>query len=288
MYAAVNYIDKLVLEKYKIDPIVISIYTGISALITTLAILLFTGIHRIDPLSAIIIIISGLLTQFYLLPYFKALSIDEASRVIPLFQLAPIIVLVLGFIFLGEVFSIRQYLGSGFLLTAGVLLTVEKFDLKIFRFRPTIWYIFLACLLYGLAIFLFKIGLTQEVKFWIALPYEGIGIILGSLIMLFYKNNFQLFKERTRKLNKKIFFFMSLNDIIFISSRYTQYFALTILSAGMVSVLGGFQPLFALLYGLILSIWFPKILKEVISKENIGIKVFSIITIFIGLYLIFL
>jgi len=288
LYASVNYVDKFVLQKYEIEPAVISIYTGFSALIASLLILLFTGFHLLTFQSASVIIISGILTQFYLLPYFKALTLDEASRVVPLFEMTPIIVLLLGFLFLGEALSLKQYIGAFLIVSSSILLTVEQLEAKIFSIRPALWYMLLTCVLYGSAIFLFKVGLKQDVPFWTALPYEGLGIIIGSLLILGYKNNFTLLKQTTKEKGKKIFLFMSLNDAIFISGRYTQYFALTILSVSFVSVLEGFQPLFALLFGLILSIWFPHLLEEVISKKNVGLKVVAIVLIFSGLYLLFL
>ncbi|HSW88113.1 MAG TPA: EamA family transporter [Candidatus Saccharimonadales bacterium] len=288
LYATVNYVDKFVLEKYKINPVVLTIYTGISALIATCIILLFTGFHSIDFSTGSIIVISGILTQLYLIPYFKALRLDEASRVIPLFQLSPIVVLFLGFLFLGEIFSFKQYIGAALIIGASLLLTIEKLDLKIIKLRPALYYAMLSCTLYGFAIFLFKIGLTQDISFWIALPYEGLGIVIGSVCILFYKNNFSQFIKITKIMNKKIFIYTSFNDLVFIASRYTQYFALTLLSASIVSLLGGFQPIFALLYGLLLSLWFPKIIKEIISPKNISIKIAAILIVCIGLYLLFI
>lgn len=287
LYASVNYVDKFVLQKYEVEPAVISIYTGFSALIAGIIIVIFSGFHILDFQSAFVIILSGLLTQFYLLPYFKALTLDEASRVVPLFELTPIIVIILGFVFLGESFSMKQYLGSFLIISSSMLLTAERLETGIFKVRSALWYMLLTCLLYGCAIFLFKVGLKHDVPFLHALPYESIGIILGSLIILGYKGNFQLLKKTTKEKGKKIFLFMSLNDAIFIAGRYTQYFALTILSVSFVSILAGFQPLFAFLFGIILSLWFPHILEEVVSKKNVTLKITAILLIFSGLYCLF-
>lgn len=287
-YATVNYVDKFVLQKYEINPTVISVYTGFFAIFSSILIILFTGFHRIDLQSAVIIILSGILTELYMLPYFKSLKIDEASRIIPLFQLTPVIVIFLSFFFLHETLLPKQYLGSFFIIAASFFLTIEKVELKIFKIRTSLWYMLLAGLLYAIAIFLFKIGLKHEILFWTALPYEGLGVLIGSILILCYKNNFQLFKKMTKNSNRKVFIYIPVNDIIFIASRYLQYFALTFLSVSVVSILGGFQPLFALIYGLILSLCFPKILQEVISKKTVTMKLTAIITIFAGLYFIFL
>ena len=63
-----------------------------------------------------------------------------------------------------------------------------------------------------------------------------------------------------------------------------SFIALT--AVAIVSVLNRFQPLFALLYGVILSIWFPHVLKEDIKGSTIALKVVSIAIIFVGLWFI--
>ncbi len=100
IFAVINYIDKFLLEKHNISPTVITVYGGIYAFVAGLIILVFTGLYPIDSKSLIIILSSGILTSLYLLPYYKALSLDETSYVIPLFQFYPIFVLLLSFLFL--------------------------------------------------------------------------------------------------------------------------------------------------------------------------------------------
>ncbi|MEO6508590.1 MAG: hypothetical protein ABIO02_01430, partial [Patescibacteria group bacterium] len=77
------------------------------------------------------------------------------------------------------------------------------------------------------------------------------------------------------------------NEIFYLAARYTGYFAISLISVGLVSILAGLQPVFVLIYGVILSLWFPKILKEVISKKIVLRKAFSIVVMLVGLILIF-
>ena len=128
----------------------------------------------------------------------------------------------------------------------------------------------------------------QEIPFWNTLPYEGLGMVLGALSILLYRNNGKTFLNETKRFPKKIFAWMSINEGVFILSRYTAYFALSLVAASIVNVLGGFQAFFVLIYGIVLSLWFPQIIKEVITKQTLGIKLFSVFGIIVGLYLIFL
>lgn len=286
IFGVTNYIDKFLLEKHNISPTVITIYGGLFAFITGLIILLITGFYPLDLRSLLILLTSGFLTAIYLLPYYKALTLDETSLVIPLLQTYPVFVLILGFMLLGETFSFRQYLGSFLMILAGILLSVKTIKGKIFKLRKSFFYIMLSAFLFAVAQILYKLGVT-EVPFWNTIPYEGFGIALGALVVFLFKNNKEVFKKETKKLKRQVFLFIGINEFFYILARYTGYFAISLISVGLVSVLAGFQPLFTLIYGIILSLWFPYIIKEVITKKTLGLKLALILMIIAGSYLIF-
>ena len=188
---------------------------------------------------------------------------------------------------MGEKLNTKQYIGCIGIIASSFFLSLKKPDIKILKLRPTFWYMLLSSFLFAFSIILYKFG-VQEIPFWNTLPYEGLGMALGALSILLYKNNGKIFLHETKKFPKKIFAWMSINEGVFVLSRYTTYFALSLVAASIVNVLSGFQPLFVLIYGIILSLWFPHVIKEVITKQTVGIKVASIVGIFIGVSLIFL
>lgn len=281
-----NYLEKFLLEKHNISAVVMTVYSGLFAIIVGVIILVLTGFYPVDTKSLIIILASGFLTTIYVLPYYKALSLDETSYVIPLSQFYPIFVLALSYIFLNETLSAMQYFGCLVIFLAGIFLSIEKISGQIFKLRKSFYYMVLSTFLFACAQVLYKFGL-QEIPFWNTLPYEGFGIALGALCVLLYKNNLKIFINETKSFEKRVFGFLIINDMVYIVSRYTGYFAISLISVGIVSILSGFQLVFVLLYGIILSLWFPYILKEVINKKVLFKKVVSIIFMFIGLYFIF-
>lgn len=281
-----NYIDKFLLEKHNISPTVITIYGGIFACIVGIIALFMTGFYPIDFRTLIVILASGFLTTIYLLPYYKALTLDETSYVIPLFQFYPIFVLILSFLLLREGFTTSQYFGCILVVGGGFLLSIEKINGKLFKLRKSFFFMILSSLLFAFAQVLFKFGI-QEVPFWSTLPYEAFGIALGALAVASYKGNFKKFKKETKKFKKRVFLFMSINEFVYVWARYTGYFAISLIPVGIVSILAGFQPLFVLVFGVILSLWFPYVLKEVITKKTLGLKFVSILIIIFGSYFIF-
>ena len=82
-----------------------------------------SGISSIEKKSWLFLILSGLATGASWLCYYKALQMDEASKVVPVDKLSVVITLVLAFIFLHEKFTPRSIAGC-VLIGAGTLLMV--------------------------------------------------------------------------------------------------------------------------------------------------------------------
>jgi len=281
------YLDKFLLSKFDINSTIITIYAGFFALVTGLIVLLFTGFSPVDPKSASIIFLSGFLGIFYLFAYFKALTYDEGSRVGALFQFIPVMVLILSFIFLGEKLLFKQYIGAFIIIIAGFLLSIQKLETGIFRVNKAFWFMLLACFFSACVYVLFKLG-VEELGFWESLPYESFGSFFATVCILAYGNNFKLLKNTKKVFNKKVVTYMTIVEFLARVSRYILFYALTLIPASIASVLMGFQPLALLIIGIVLSLWFPHLIKEIVTKKTVGLKLGATLGVFIGLYFIFL
>ena len=82
-----------------------------------------SGISSIEKKSWLFLILSGLATGASWLCYYKALQMDEASKVVPVDKLSVVITLVLAFIFLHEKFTPKSIAGC-VLIGAGTLVMV--------------------------------------------------------------------------------------------------------------------------------------------------------------------
>ena len=285
IYSIVNYFDKFFLEKLKLEPPVMAIFSGIIALLVSIILILIFGFHIFSFSVALAIIISGILTELYIFPYFQALSLEDASSVIPLAEFVPLFILIGDAFILGETLTVKQYIGAGLIIISGLLLSLERVNTYFIRPRKAFWYMMIAGMFIALATLFFKYGVGEQ-NFWYILPYEGIGIFIGSLLFLVNPTHYQLFVKRLKKLKKHVYSLMIINEMLFILARYCSFFALSFVSASMVGILAGIQPLFVLIYGVILSLWFPSILKEVITKKTLTMKIAAIVVIFIGIILI--
>ncbi|MBQ0072321.1 MAG: EamA family transporter [Spirochaetales bacterium] len=81
------------------------------------------GISAISKKSWLFLILSGFATGASWLCYYKALQLGEVSKVVPIDKMSIVITLVLAFVFLGEKFTLKSFIGS-VLLSAGTLVMV--------------------------------------------------------------------------------------------------------------------------------------------------------------------
>ncbi|NIQ04431.1 MAG: EamA family transporter, partial [Candidatus Korarchaeota archaeon] len=114
-------IDKYIITKHMQNPFAYQLlYTITEAPI--LLLLLFTSISFALPWSLL-----GIVAGFSLYPgiilYFKAMAVEEASRVISLWYISPIFVLLLAYVFLGEKLSLPSYLGIVFLILGAMFIS---------------------------------------------------------------------------------------------------------------------------------------------------------------------
>jgi drug/metabolite transporter (DMT)-like permease len=284
--SVINYLDKFLLSKYNISALVLTVYSGLFAFASGILIVLYLGFYSIDLQVALMLVASGFFVVFLLAAYFKALTLDEASRVGPLFQLVPVFVVILSGIFLHEVLSFKQYLGCVAIIIAGFLFSARRIKNSI-KINKAFWYMVLASFMSSMVYILFKGGVDQ-VGFWRAIPYESLGNGLAAVVLLMTRNGWKQFIHQTRNFSPKVFVLLTVSEFIYRLSRFAFYFALLLIPASIVSVLQGFQPLFMVVGGIILSLWFPHILKEVIDRKTIKVKIMAVVGIFVGLYLLFL
>ncbi|MEX6520278.1 EamA family transporter [Fusobacterium animalis] len=81
------------------------------------------GIVDISKKSWIFLILSGLATGASWLCYYKALQLEEVSKVVPIDKLSIVITIILAFIFLGEQITLKTLIGCC-LIVAGTFVMI--------------------------------------------------------------------------------------------------------------------------------------------------------------------
>ncbi len=285
LYGATNFIDKFLIEKHVSDPVVLTVLGGGISFIFGLIFLALHNFPLLDPFQMTLIVISGALIEFALLPYYEALSLDDTSRIVPLFQFIPIIVLVLSYLFLGERLTSLQVLGFFFVFIGGFFLSLKELNWKIFELRKSFWYMMLACLTYAVASVILKFVITP-LNFWGTIAYELIAGELVVVFMLSIRGYRSRIFDQLRNFKTGLWGIISGNEVVYLLGRLSGFYAFALAPVSLVSVMGGFQPFFVLIFGLALSVWFPRVIKEDIGKTTVLVKLASIVLIFVGIWIV--
>jgi len=283
LYGVSNFVDKFLIEKKIKEPLAMTTLSGLVTGLLGITIGLVSGFKFLVFSQTMLILSAGLFLIFYLIPYFKALKLDDVSRVAPLFQFIPVFTLILSTIFLKETLSSRQTVGLILVVFGGIILSVEKIEKKFFRPRKAMWLMILSSFMYSCVLVLFRF-VVREAGYWTTLSWQYMGIGLGAILLLFLERTRISIKAQAAQLKSSLPIISANNGIAIVADMSSSY-AISLVSVPLVTIIGGIQPVVVLVYGLILSLWLPKLIKEDINKSTIIHKLASIVVIFIGLYL---
>lgn len=225
--------------------------------------------------------VSGLSYVVMIMTYFRAVKLDEISRVVPLFSLVIPFTLILSFFFLGEFFSPFKYFGI-FLLVLGSFLISSKKPGKLKVGKP-FWLMIVSSLATAIVQVITK-HLLNTYDYWTVFSWTRIATFIFVIPIIFiYLPELKL---TTKKYGVKVAGFISLSESLNIVGIIFLTIATSFGFVTLVNTLSLVQYLFVLVIALILSLFYPKIIKEEIDKRTLVIKFSAIILLITGAIII--
>jgi uncharacterized membrane protein len=288
LWSICNHIDKYQIENFykRVRPGTLLIFTGAVSLCFSLLIL--AGKHNVYHIAlkdASIVLFAGVLYFLANFPYILALMKDEASRVVPLFQVQPIFSYTLALIFLGETLSAGQLLGGVIILSGSILITLDLDDK--FRLKKSVFgLMMLSTALFSLEGFLFKF-VGRDVGFWSAAFYQYLGTALAGLGMLMIPIFRDDLKVVLKENGKKAVPLSVFNESINVMARVCFNYASLLAPLALVTLVNGFQPFFVIAIGVAITLFLPIAGRESLLKKHLAQKLISVIVIFAGTYFLF-
>lgn len=290
LWSFTNHFDKYLISKYIKGG-------GVGALMvfsSIIGILLLPFIYFIQPSvitnfkpEYLIISISGIFYLLATLPYFYALTRDDASIAVPLFQMVPVFSFVLGFIFLGETLTIKQFIGGLVVLIGAIFISVNFSSNKKPRIKKDVFLLMaLSSFLFALNFIVFKYFAVQSdfltTSFW---EYIGFGLF-ALFILIFIKSYRREFLSILKENRATVLTLNGINEIVNIMAKIAFNFASLLVPVTLVWIVNGTQPFFVFIYGVLITVFFPKIAKEDISRKMIMQKLIAIAIMFVGGFII--
>lgn len=268
----------------KNDLVLMSIFALVK-LPVAIALMALFGQGIVLDASFVWMFIAGVIWMTAFVFYYKAMQLEEVSRVVLILQFQPIMILLLGMVMIGETLNVNQIVAFSLILFGSVLAAFKKKESK-WHFSQAFILILIADVLWSVGDVMFKKYVGDFPNFWAAFSVDLLGSsLLGGVIFLIpkYRNVFRNFK-----LPVKGWKLLCVSALFGTAGSLFFAYALTLGKAALTSVIVGLQPLFALISGLILHRFVSEIPRDSIKREDLLIKGASFILIFLGfIYLYF-
>jgi drug/metabolite transporter (DMT)-like permease len=286
--AAVYLVDKYLLSGSIGNPKIYTFYVGVLGL-GFLALTPFVGFF-LPPISQLILaLLAGAIFIFACFWFYKALREFEASRVVPAINgLVPLFTFLLVYIVsLGkEAPSFYDILAFLLLVLGSFLITAKKENfINLKSLKLSLLCAFLMSLSFVITKYVYL-----AMPFWSGFIWIKIGgALLAFLFFIFFKEIRQeIFQKKIVQKQKTMGIFV-LNQAAGGLANVLENLAISLAPLGyiaLINALQGVQYVFLLVFAVILSMKFPQILKEEISRKIILQKLAAILVIGSGLVIL--
>ncbi len=288
LWAVVNHIDKYFLSN-SFSSSRVGMTGGLMIFSTLFSVVVLPVLYFIDPAviyvsvsHALLLISVGILNASSIYLYLKALDKDEASIVVPLWQMIPVFGFLFGLILLGETLTTGQLIGGILVVGFSALLTLElDFEQGIKLKKGIFLLMMLSSAFFALGETVFKMG-AMETNFMAALFWGNIGLLIFGLtlccITTYRKSFFLLMKDKfgtTLGLN------LGSEALTVLGNTLSRY-AILLAPVAAVLAIAGLQPMFVLVIGVLITLLIPKLQGEKISSKHLVQKIICITAIVIG------
>ncbi|MBR2340345.1 MAG: EamA family transporter [Clostridia bacterium] len=181
-----------------------------------------SSITQIEPRSFVLLILSGLATGASWICYFKALSVGDINKVVPIDKSSTVLAVLLAIICFGETSNLAMKLIATLILAVGIFLMVEKKQREEKQESKT-WLIYavLAAVFAALTSILAKMGISGVESNLGTAIRTGVVLIMAWIIVFTRGKQRQL-----RVIDKKELLFIGLSGIATGASWLFYYYAI--------------------------------------------------------------
>lgn len=281
-WASSNFVDKYILGKYTKGIFDFVFFSTITSWVFFAVILLFTGTPELS-LYSLIPIATGMILIYSYGFYGKALEQGDTSSLVILFKLIPVVTVILAFAFLGQTLSSNELLGFIVVLVGAMIVSFEKSK---GIFIKGFGMILIAILMWSVMTLFIDYGLTK-MSFWDYFMLDNLGSALAGLTMFIVPSIRKQVIEGIKTATKGKYIWFSWNNVLDFFGQMSIKKALAIApSAGLVTVVMQVQSFYAILIGILLTLFIPHIIKEDISASMLIKKFIGAVIMFSGVYIL--
>lgn len=285
LWTIVNVIDKYIIGHEYHDATVATVVKSLIVLIIFSSASFFSGSNLNIPLPFIILsMLSGTALSIAILFYYQSLKTGEISTVTPIFATAPLFILLIGSIFLGERFPLSAYIGVCSVAIGAAIMGMERKDNR-FKLNRA------AMLALGVALFSSVRSVlvkepANEITIWPLLFWIGLGCAITSLpLLILHYRRIESFHERLARKGIRHFI---VGDVLDALGTLCFFIAIGLGPVSLVAAIVHAKAFIVFLVALIGSALFPSLVSEPLSRPILAKKALGTLVIVFGVLMILL
>src|ERR1700742_4437886 len=287
-WAISTHIDKYLVDRYfrHTDTAVLMVFTALVGLALLPVIWVFDPTVLKPSLTAMLVMAaSGILFMGAMLFYLRAIQTEEASVVAPLFQANTLFTFLLGYLFLHELPHWPQLMGAALVVGGALGLSLDK-DLHFGRFKPRLIVLMVsATFVLALSSVVFKFFAVHD-EFWSTTFWTFVGEGLFGAAILAVPDYRRQFVRLFRQNPGAVMGVNAANELINLGGGLGVRYASLLAPVALVSAISATSTFFVFLFGILLTLFFPRYGREELSARNVFQKAVGGVLIMAGVVLI--
>ena len=281
-----NIAEKIIISKYVKNNTIYG-YTFITFLVYGLIaffLLPFAHFDTITPFILLLLVVRSAQNLLFYFFWIKLMMNEEISRIVGILFLYPLITFFLDYLLFKTQLSVLLYIGSLRMITSALLMSYKP-SKKIFVEKKHIFYLFMIIVLWGVYGILLK-SITAAVDIQTFLFFETASALVISIIIVFFSKTIQ--QQISQFFDVKKIFWIAVVGVtaLYLAALLLSFKAYSLQKVSLVASFETIQPTFVFIIALLLSLFFPEILKEDIDKKTILYKIIALILLIIGIWLV--
>ncbi|MBX7136405.1 MAG: EamA family transporter [Oligoflexia bacterium] len=283
-YSFSNFIEKYLVDHVRAPAGLLTVWVSFMMGLGTMLLGVGLGAELLSSRDALLMMLAGASLSIYILPYFIALKLDEASRIIPLFQFSPLFLFALSWLCLGEELTGLQFCGALLVIVGGFILSLERRVSGVLKLRPAFWLIIFASFLYAVNGLLTRMVISQN-NLGGTLLFQGFGQLLAVAPMKYYLGKTPAEGDFVKQLN--FWGWIVLTVLVSCIATLCDVYAMGLVKVNLVRSVAATQPLFVVVLGTILSHLLPGYFAEDLRVRALGLKFGVGLMMLFGIYLLY-
>jgi drug/metabolite transporter (DMT)-like permease len=287
-WAISTHIDKYLVDRYfrHADTTVLMVFTAFVGVVFMPPILLLdSDVLKPGAFAILVMILSGILYMGAMLFYLRAIQSEEASVVAALFQASTLFTFLLGWLFLGEKLGWDKGAGCAAIVVGALVLSQgRKLSLRKFKLRLVLLML-AATFVLALSSVLFKF-FAVEGDYWTTTFWNFLGEALFGFAILLVPHYRKQFFHLFRRHPGPVIGVNAANELINLGGGLGVRYAMLFAPVAVVSAISATTTFFVFAFGILLTLFAPRLGREDLSARNLVQKSLGAVLIAAGVVLI--